>query len=87
MIDSGISIRPAPIIYNTQALQLQYTVYEQGSNNIVVCVCVCVEEEEEKEERNIPVQAVTGPTALANAPSERNIPITFPFSSPSPIEQ
>ena len=32
----------------------------------------------------IPAQATVGPSALDNAPSDRNIPITFPFSSPSP---
>ena len=33
---------------------------------------------------NLPVQARNGPSARERAPSERNIPITFPFSSPSP---
>ena len=30
------------------------------------------------------MQAVAGPIARERAPRERNIPITFPFSSPSP---
>ena len=33
---------------------------------------------------DIPAQATKGPRALERAPSERKIPITFPFSSPSP---
>ena len=35
----------------------------------------------------IPEQATNGPTALARAPSERNIPITFPFSSSCPAHK
>ena len=34
-----------------------------------------------------PVQATNGPMALDRAPRERNIPTTFPFSSPSPTEE
>ena len=33
----------------------------------------------------LPAHATVGPSALARAPSDRNIPMTFPFSSPSPV--
>ena len=34
--------------------------------------------------RSLPVLAAKGPSARAKAPSDRKIPITLPFSSPSP---
>lgn len=35
----------------------------------------------------IPAHATVGPSALESAPSDRKIPITLPFSSPSPVNR
>ena len=37
-----------------------------------------------KEKRLLPKEETKGPTALANAPKERNVPITAPFWSARP---
>ena len=34
--------------------------------------------------KNLPEHAMNGPRARASAPSDRNIPMIFPFSSPFP---